>query len=305
MNIHHLKYFIALAKRRNYREAANFCNVSQPAISLAIKNFEEKLGKTLFLRQKSPIELSPFGHEILQNAERIVFEYESMMNLAQEEAQSFDAFRLGIIPTVAPYLLPKFLPTFTKKFPNMPLSIEELTTEALIKKINQDELDGGIIATPVEGMKLEAQPLYYEEFFAYTNGVADKEYILPKDIALEKLWLLQEGHCLRSQVINLCEIQAAQDNNIQYQAGSIETLINLVDTSGGITIIPELASQKLTGKRKQNIKLFAAPTPVREISMVYHRYSVKKNNIKILANSVLASIPKYMKEKENVLTIGI
>ena len=305
MNILHLKYFIALAKRSNYREAAAYCNVSQPAISMAIKSFEEKLGKPLFLRQKSPVTLTDFGKTILAHAEKIVFEYDQLINIANRQAADSGNLRLGIIPTIAPYLLPKFIGAFTDKFPNVNLEIEEVTTDQLIRKINQDELDAGIIATPVEGMNLLFDPLFYEEFMVYTSEPSTKNYILPSDIDLEKLWLLQEGHCLRTQVINLCELKKRKNAAVQYNAGTIETLINLVDNFDGVTVIPELASRGFSKKRKERLQLFHAPAPVREVSIAYHRYAVQIPLIQSLGKLIQGKVPPYMREREDVIKMGI
>ena len=256
MNIHHLKYFIALAKRSNYREAAEFCNVSQPAMSMAIKNFEDRLGEKLFIRQTNPVTLSPFGKRVLPYAESIVHEMDNLMNLSKANDTISGTLRIGVIPTVAPYLIPNFLGVFIDQFPEMVLEIEELTTVNVIKKINQDELDVGIIATPVEGMTLDTDILYYEDFLAYSSSPADKKYILPSDIDLDRLWLLEEGHCLRSQVVNLCELKSHKESGIHYNAGSIESLINLVDNYGGITIIPELSTNNFSKKKREQLMVF-------------------------------------------------
>jgi LysR family transcriptional regulator, hydrogen peroxide-inducible genes activator len=298
MNIHHLKYFIALAKRSNYREAAEFCNVSQPAMSMAIKNFEDRLGEKLFIRQTNPVTLSPFGKRVLPYAESIVHEMYNLMNLSKANDTISGTLRIGVIPTVAPYLIPNFLGVFIDQFPEMVLEIEELTTVNVIKKINQDELDVGIIATPVEGMTLDTDVLYYEDFLAYSSSPTDKKYILPSDIDLDRLWLLEEGHCLRSQVVNLCELKSHKESGIHYNAGSIETLINLVDNYGGITIIPELSTNNFSKKKREQLMVFQPPVPVREVSLVFHKYTIKQKQINALSEVIKSKIPRYMREKE-------
>ncbi len=305
MNIHHLKYFVALAKRSNFGEAAKYCHVSQPAISMAIRSFEEKLGEKLFIRQTNPVQLSPYGELILPYAERIIYEYSSMMKIGENVNLMKGNLRVGIIPTVAPYLLPKFIGNFTESFPEISLDIEEVITENLVSKIQYNELDVGILATPVEGMKLEKDVLYYEEFMAYSASNQDKKYILPEDLDLTKLWILKEGHCFRNQIINLCELKSANDSQLNYHAGSIETLMSLVDNYGGITVIPELASRGFSTNRKQKLQLFKAPAPVREISLVYHKFTINENIIKAFSNSIKDKIPKHMKEKEAYLNVKI
>ncbi len=305
MNIQHLNYFIALAQRSNYREAAEFCNVSQPAISMAIKNFENKLGQKLFLRQKSPVELSDFGKELLPHAEKIVHHYNTMMAFAGQEISVDRKIRLGIIPTVAPYLLPKFLAVLQANNSSLKIEVEEGTTQSLIEKIGRDNLDLAIFATPVEDMALKYEPIYFEEFLVYGSNESKKQFLVPADLDLEKLWLLQEGHCLRNQVIDLCELQNQLNPKIKYNAGSIETIINLVEQFGGITIIPELASKGFSAKRKEKVRPFKEPAPGREISLVYHRFTVKQPEINIVKKAILSFIPKHMQQLKKSETIEV
>lgn len=305
MNIFHLKYFCVLAKKSNYREAADYCNVSQPAMSMAIKSLEAKLGHQLFIRQKNPIRLSEFGVKVLSHAQRVVHEYDAMMHLGDSEDELSGLLRLGVIPTIASSLIPRFVGHFIDKYPKIRLEIEEMTTANVINAIQEDELDVGIVATPLEGIALETKPLYYEDFMVYSSNPIDKAYILPSDLNLEKLWLLEEGHCLRSQIMNLCELRTQSNIGVQYSAGSIETLINLVDNYGGLTIIPELFAKNLSDRRTNNLMLFDKPAPVREISLMYHRYSIRKEMISTLEKIIESCIPKYMRTKEDYRNIQI
>ena len=299
MNIHHLKYFIALGKRNSYREAANFCNVSQPAISMAIKTMEEKLGGLLISRHKTPIELTPFGQTIFRHALNIVNEYEQMMSYKDSDGILGGEINLGIIPTVASSLIPQFITPLLADFPKLKLSIHEITTAGIIDMIYKDELDAGIVATPIEHLKLHNHVLYYEEFMAYSSDQMNKDYILPSDIEIKNLWLLEEGHCLRSQILNLCELKASTDGPISYNAGSIDTLLNLVDGHGGITIVPELTVSQMDKARKKRVSLFTPPAPVREISLISHKYSHKKKQIEAIISTINRVIPSYMKDKED------
>jgi len=165
--------------------------------------------------------------------------------------------------------------------------------------IYKDELDAGIVATPIENLKLHNHVMYYEEFMVYSSNDIDKDYILPSDIEVENLWLLEEGHCLRSQILNLCELKASNNGPISYNAGSIETLLNLVDGHGGITIVPELTVGQMTKARKKRLSLFKPPAPVREISLISHKFSHKKKQIEAIINTIDRMIPSYMKDKED------
>ncbi len=299
MNIHHLRYFIALAKRNNYREAASFCNVSQPAISMAIKTMEEKLGGNLISRHKTPIKLTPFGETVFVHALNIINEYEQMMSYQDSDGSLGGEINLGIIPTVASALIPRFITPLLADYPKVKLNIHEITTLGIIDMIYKDELDAGIVATPIENLKLHNHVMYYEEFMVYSSNDIDKDYILPSDIEVENLWLLEEGHCLRSQILNLCELKASNNGPISYNAGSIETLLNLVDGHGGITIVPELTVGQMTKTRKKRLSLFKPPAPVREISLISHKFSHKKKQIEAIINTIDRMIPSYMKDKED------
>ncbi len=299
MNIHHIKYFIALAKRCNYREAAQFCNVSQPAISMAIKTMEDKLGGHLFDRQRSPICLSPFGVEILDHAEKISAEYERMINYQNDKGPIQGSVTLGIIPTIAPALIPLFIGAFMGRYPKVELRIEEVTTTNIINRINKNELDAGIVATPIDGLKLSYNSMYYEEFVVYSSSEISKEYIIPGDIDIKQLWLLEEGHCIRSQILNLCELKAMENDKILYNAGSIDTLINLVDVQGGVTIVPELYTNQLNTGHKKKLAFFSPPAPAREVSIMYHPYSIKKKLINALQQTIESIIPDDMKNRKN------
>jgi len=278
MNIHHLRYFIALAKRNNYREAASFCNVSQ---------------------------LTPFGETVFVHALNIINEYEQMMSYQDSDGSLGGEINLGIIPTVASALIPRFITPLLADYPKVKLNIHEITTSGIIDMIYKDELDAGIVATPIENLKLHNHVMYYEEFMVYSSNDIDKDYILPSDIEVENLWLLEEGHCLRSQILNLCELKASNNGPISYNAGSIETLLNLVDGHGGITIVPELTVGQMTKARKKRLLLFKPPAPVREISLISHKFSHKKKQIEAIINTIDRMIPSYMKDKEDHINLPI
>lgn len=301
MNIHHLKYFIALAKRNNYREAAVFCNVSQPAISMAIKSMETKLGAPLFKRHKNPVELTEFGEKIYHHGLRIISEYEQMMAYQDSDGVLRGHINLGVIPTIASALIPLFIGQFIKDYPHVKVNVEELTTSNVINKIKKDELDAGVIATPIDNLKLKHDVLYYEEFMVYSSDKIDKDYLLPSDIEIKELWLLEEGHCLRSQIMNLCELKAKTDGMINYNAGSIDTLLNLVDTQGGLTIVPELAVKQLSAYRRKRLSMFNPPAPVREVSLVSHPYNIKRKQLEAVLKTIDKVIPNYMKDREDVV----
>lgn len=204
---------------------------------------------------------------------------------------------MGIIPTLAPYLLPLFLQNFTEKYENVKLQVIELTTENIVRQLKEGKIDTGILATPLHDNSIKEDILFHEKMIAYVstkNPAITKSEIQPKDIDPNKLWLLEEGHCFRSQIINLCELkkQMNVNHNFEYEAGSIETLRRLVDLGDGVTIIPELATLDMSENQKKQLRYFPNPNPVREISIVTHRDFVKKRLVKALKNTVLESLPK-------------
>ncbi|NND07735.1 MAG: LysR family transcriptional regulator [Saprospiraceae bacterium] len=305
MKIQQLEYFIALAARGNFGEAAQLCHVSQPAMSMAIKTFEEKLGERLFIRHGNPIILSPFGEKVLPHARRIVFEYQSLLSLSDEVDALSGDLRIGVIPTIAPYLLPKLITRLRKLLPDTTLVIEEQLTAIVLDKINCNELDVGIVATPIEANNLHETFLYREPFMLYGAHEPKNKYILPEDIDVSELWILQEGHCLRDQIADLCALQKQQPHEIQYQAGSIETLMNLVDQYGGLTIVPELAAKRLSPSRSKRLQLFKKPAPAREVSLVYHPLSIKLELLERLGAIIKRIVPEYDDEGNIYRTVPV
>jgi LysR family hydrogen peroxide-inducible transcriptional activator len=211
--------------------------------------------------------------------------------------------RLGILPTIAPYLLPLFLNSFQQKYPGIRLKVTELTTEAIVDRLKKNLLDAGLLVTPLNDAAIFEQPLFYEEFVVYVSpaeAVYRKRYVLADDLDVRHLWLLEEGHCMRSQIMNLCELKAQmqEDNNFHYEAGSIETLKKMVEMQNGITILPELALQDLSAQQWKMVRHFKAPVPVREVSLVTHRSFVKKRILDTLREEILLAVPQAMQHKD-------
>jgi LysR family transcriptional regulator, hydrogen peroxide-inducible genes activator len=211
--------------------------------------------------------------------------------------------KVGIIPTLAPYLLPLFVQSFTKKYPKVKLTVHEMTTEAIIARLREGRLDVAILVTPLNQKGINEQVLFYEKLMAYVsrkNSLYRKQYLLSKDIDPRKLWLLEEGHCFRSQIMNLCELQKTgrEESLFEYEAGSIETLRRLVELNDGITILPELATMDLRSSQLQLLRQFKHPAPMREVSLVVHRDFVKKKLVEIFKKEIIASIPEKIKKNK-------
>jgi len=311
MTITQLEYVLAVEKHRNFVQAADSCFVTQPTLSMQIQKLEDELGIKIFDRSRQPVVTTQIGLEIIQQARITITEFYKINETinANKHEVSGD-IRVGIIPTLAPYLLPLFLMEYLKKFPSIKLKIKELTTDKIIDGLKNDDLDLGLVATPLQQANINEYPIFYEELVLYVsrdNAIYKKKYALSEDINPNELWLLEEGHCLRSQIENLCELKRKSIGNDQfeYQSGSLETLRKMVERNQGITILPELATMDFDAKRLNSIRHFKSPAPVREISIVTHKNFAKMGILKSLKNSILESLPENIRDNRdhNILSI--
>lgn len=304
MNLQQLEYIIAVDIHRHFITAAEHCHVTQATLSMMIKKLEEELGTLIFDRSKKPIRPTETGEAIIAQAKIILQEANRLQEVIQEiKGEVKGELKLGIIPTVAPYLLPLFLTDFLKKYPNLRIRITELTTEQIIDKLKRHQLDAAILATPLNLPSMKEYPLYYEQFVVYASKeeqLMKKKFLLPTDIDTHRLWLLEEGHCLRSQIVNLCELRKKEleNSNLEYEAGSIETLKKMVDMNKGVTIMPELAVHELSARDRKQIRYFKPPVPVREISIVTYQHFVKKRIIEVLREEILRAIPREIQTRK-------
>jgi LysR family transcriptional regulator, hydrogen peroxide-inducible genes activator len=311
MNLQQLDYIIAVDTHRHFQQAAKKCFVTQATLSMMIQKLEDELGVKIFDRSKKPVKPTDIGKKIISQARRIAAEAARVKELIKEEKGEVNGeLKIGIIPTLAPYLLPLFLKKFVTDYPQVKLLINEFTTSTIIKLLKDGQLDAGILATPLNDNSVKEQVMFYEKYFLYVNDNESgfkKQYVLPADIDINRLWLLEEGHCMRSQILNLCELkkQHEMEEKVHYEAGSIETLKNLVEKNFGITIVPELATFNLTASQKKRLRYFKPPTPVREISIATHRQYVKIKLIEALKETILALIPKEMKENKKINVLEI
>ena len=302
-----LKYFLTLAATKNYSQAADQCNVSQPALSMAIRKMEEDLDLVLIDRKSNPISLTEKGEMIASQAIKILDEFSILEKLASDLHQDKlnGSITISIIPTLAPYIIPMFVQKFGEMFPDIELIIEEETTKSILQKLKTSETDAGILVTPIDEKSLLTYPVFYEEFYVFSHVKIDKTYILQEDIDFKHLWLLEEGHCMRDQMMRICELRNLENTKIKYNAGSIESLINITESMGGMTIIPELATWNLSPERKERVIPFAEPTPVREVSVIHHKFTTKLRLIHAVLNTLNEVIPSYMKIKDSYQRIDI
>ncbi len=311
MNFHQLEYIIAIDTYRHFAKAAEKTFVTQPTLSMMVQKLEEELGIRIFDRSKQPVVPTPEGIEVIVRARQIMADVNRLKEFSRQLKHEISGeMKLAVIPTLAPYLLPLFLKSFAEKYPLLKISIRELVTDEIISSLKNGDTDIGLLATPLKDPRLEEYPVFYEEFFAYTAAsekASKKKYLLPKDIDLSKLWLLEEGHCLRNQVLDLCELKKKdfESDRLHYETGSIETLKNLVDHHQGITILPHLATLDLSKRQKEKIREFAHPKPVREISLVVNKNFHRTTLLDALKNEIERQLPDGIgkADKKRILDI--
>lgn len=298
-----LEYIIALDTHRHFVTASEKCFVTQPTLSMQIKKLETDLGVNIFDRSKQPIIPTAIGKKIIEQAKITLSESNKIEHLVKEYSNSASGeLIIGIIPSLAPYILPLFIGRFTRKYPDIQVKIIELFSVDIIEQLNKDLIDVGILVTPLFEKGIMEEILFYEEMLLYTNishPFARQKNIDAKDLASHDLWLLDDGHCFRSQVVNLCGFQSSlkEQHRFEYESGSLETIKKLVEIEGGFTLIPELAVDEQTNP-KAVVKKFNSITPLREISFAYTRNYAKKRLLNLLAEDIRASVPEKMKDKE-------
>ncbi len=291
MTITQLYYVLAVAEQQNFTKAAETCFVTQPTLSMQIQKLEDELDILIFDRSKKPIELTEVGKKIVNQAKNIVNESYRIQDIVDQQKGFIGGeFKLGIIPTIMPTLLPMFLKAFIKKYPKIKLKIEELTTEEIISRIKEGHLDAAIAATPLEHEYIKERVLYFEPFVGYIpehHRLHTKGKLNTDDLEIDDMLLLEDGHCFRDGVINLCKaFKNHNDDQFQLESGSIETLIKLSDEGLGMTLLPYLHTMDLSDKAKQNLHYFHEPSPAREVSLLYHKSELKMQIIDAMHNVI-------------------
>ncbi|MCX2452861.1 hydrogen peroxide-inducible genes activator [Pedobacter sp. PLR] len=310
MTLVQLEYIVAVDTYRSFVGAAEKCFVTQPTLSMQVQKLEEMLNVKIFDRSKQPVVPTEIGAQLIEQARLVLQESQKIKEIISSQQQDVvGELKVGIIPTVAPYLLPRVISGMMEKFPDLKLLIWEYTTEDIIHHLKTGVLDCGILATPLADNNINELPLYYENFVTYiskNSKLYKKKTIDANDLEEENIWLLNEGHCMRSQVLNIC--RSTKDNRLAgltYNTGSVETLIRMVDVNNGATLLPELALTDLSSKQLSKVRHFKSPEPVREISLVTHKNFIKKRMLNALKEEILAIIPKAMKQKKRKDVVGI
>jgi len=299
-----LEYIVALDIFGNFKIASEHCFVTQPTMSMQVKKLEEDLGVVLFDRSKQPVIPTEIGRVIIEQARKILSERDKigeLVDLHQNEIQG--ELHIGVIPTVAPYLLPLFIMELNQKYPKLFIHVHEMITEDLITSLRREMVDVGILVTPVSYSQIVSQPLYYEEIAVYVSPghpFYHLDKIAQDQLDNSEMWMLREGHCFRSQSLNLCTDQKRSDkaHKFTFETGSIETLIKMVDLQGGYTLIPEMAISNIPPEKRDQVKWIEGKSQVREISIAVYRNYAKQRLVEILKKSIKAELPGSMLDRQ-------
>ena len=308
MNIQQFQYILAVVDSENFELAAEKCFVTQSTLSTMIGRFENEIDIKIFNRKTKPVSVTKEGKKIIDKLRVIVHEVESLENVIQKiKGEMTGKLKIGIIPTIAPYLLPLFLQKFASKFPNVTIIVKEMTTDQIRKSLKKRTLDIGLLAIPVGDDELIEHELYIEPFLVYDCREGRKKLkISINNLDYSKLWLLQEGHCLRTQVHQICELSNEKANsnvNFKFESGSMDSLLRFTKANKGLTIIPYLASLDFPLEDRCNIVEFKSPTPVRSVGLLTHKFFVKKRLANELQNIIQESVKDLIPEDKKVSVI--
>ncbi|MFV0605745.1 MAG: hydrogen peroxide-inducible genes activator [Niabella sp.] len=303
MNLQQIYYILAVSETGSYTLAAEKCFVTQSTLSTMIARFEGEMKIQIFDRKTKPVSLTNEGISIITQLKLIAKEVTALGDLVQTlKGEMSGSLKIGIIPTVAPYILPEFLNGFVQQFPQMTFTVSEMPTGHIVEQLQKRELDIGVLAGPVEADTLDEIPLYNEPFVLYdgTKG-KQKKYRSLDEIEMEKFWLLEEGHCFRTQVSRICDLDNCKHNsslNFDFKAGSIDSLIRFVKTNNGITLLPYLATLDFLPEEIAKISLLPQPVPVRSISLLVHKHFVKTDILTLLQKEIQQKILPLLKTKK-------
>ena len=304
-----LEYIVAIDEYRHFATAAEKCFVTQPTLSMQIKKLEDELGVIIFDRSRQPVVPTDLGAKLIEQARMTLSATQRIKEIIQEEQQEVEGtLKIGIIPTLAPYLLPVFIGPYIRKYPAVKVEGEELVSEEIIRRLKRDILDVGLFVTPYHDEKIVERPVFYEEMLVYAHPDCEllkKKEVGHEDIVTSDIWMLGNGHCFRNQVVNLCEMSASQHKNLpfEFESNSLETLMRIVDVEGGFTLIPELALQYMSPEKKKQVRSIANTKPLREVSVIYSRHFTKQRLITLLCDEIKSVVPAHMLKRDRGMIV--
>ena len=298
MTIQQLEYILAVDQFRHFAKAAEYCRVTQPTLSAMIQKLEDELGVKLFDRAMQPVCPTRVGEKVIAQARTILAQASQVKEIISEEKRSLSGtFRLAVLPTIAPYLLPRFFPQLMEKYPELDVRVTEMKTKDIRQALRDGEVDAAILASLLEDTALSEESLFYEQFYGYVSRkepLFKHDVIRTSDITGERLWLLDEGHCFRDQLVRFCQMEAVKLHQMAYHLGSMETFMRMVEGGKGITFVPELAVSQLSNEQKELVRPFAIPRPTRPIVLTTNKDFIRGSLLSVLKDEIRAAVPKEM-----------
>lgn len=293
-----MEYIVAVYRVRHFAKAAEMCGVTQPTLSAMIQKLEKELGVKIFERSSQQVTPTAIGKLVVEQAWKVISRANKIKDIIAEEEQSLSGtFRIGILPTIAPYLLPRFFTKLEKKNPDIDFNILEMKTADIMKALNRGEIDAAI-AVRLDELDVYTQTsMFYEQFIAYvakSDPLFSHKNIKTSDLNNEFLWLLDEGHCFRDQLVKFCNLKSANESKSKYSLGSIETFMRMVESGQGVTFIPELALNQLSDQQKELVRPFALPIPVRDVVLLTTKNFVRHSIAELIIKSVKENVPQGM-----------
>ncbi len=303
MTLQQLEYIVAVYRHRHFAKAAEQCNVTQPTLSAMVQKLEDELGVKIFDRTTQPVTPTKIGRLVIEQGWKTLVKARKIKELVAEEKQSTTgAFTIGILPTIAPYLLPRFFPQLTAAHPEMELRIVEMKTDDIKRALARGEMDAAILVNLDDMENFTKTTLFYEQFIAYVSRndtLYNNKMIRTADLNNEFLWMLDEGHCFRDQLVKFCDLKSARATKYTYTLGSIETFMRMVENGKGITFIPELALEQLSERQRELVRPFAIPIPTREIILMTSKNFVRHAILSLLEKTIKECVPEKMLELNN------
>lgn len=304
MTLQQLEYVMAVYRFKHFARAAEYCKVTQPTLSSMIQKLEEELGVKIFERSSQPIRPTAVGQQIIAQGWRVIRRADKIRDIvAEEKSELCGTFTIGILPTIAPYLIPRFFPQLMNRNPSLDIRVVEMKTEEIKRALPEGSIDAGILAHYENMDKFNVDHLFFEQFFVYVSQqepVFEKERIKTTDLTNGFLWLLDEGHCFREQLVKFCQMKAARRSKKAYSLGSIETFMRIVEGGKGITFIPELAVLQLSDYQRLFVRPFAIPVPVRDVVLLTTKDFIRHTWRKFIVGEIQQSVPQEMLELKKI-----
>ncbi len=303
MTLQQLEYIVAVYRTRHFVKAAEACGVTQPTLSAMIQKLEAELDVKLFERSSQQVMPTAIGKVVVEQAWKVLNRARKLKDIVAEEKKSLTGtFRLGILPTIAPYLLPRFFPRLMRENSSLEIRVVEMKTADIRRAIDRGEIDAAVMVDTGDLDDYALTTLFYEQFLAYvspSDQLSAKKSIKTSDLSNELLWLLDEGHCFRDQLVKYCQLKAAKTSQSAYSLGSIETFMRIVENGQGVTFIPELATMQLTPTQKELVRPFAIPIPTREVVMATSKAFVRQSLLDMIVGQIRNSVPEKMLKLNN------